>query len=212
MRSLRDLLIYHLDDMDDVMEQASLALLAFWSFLPLTPPSFAICSLGCLRTRLLPHAQVSITCCSAAGEGARATGVRCRQEGVSGDCAAGGEGCAWRAHQQDGPQFCKALPHGVHLGACNASGTLFRAIIVRLKPPHASCPLWLRRLGPTLTLTFTSTLIPPPAPKAVRGKPMSGEEVDLLYRVFDTNKDGFLELSGAPSPLLPARWHKPRDG
>ncbi|KAL4424906.1 hypothetical protein ABPG77_002129, partial [Micractinium sp. CCAP 211/92] len=31
--------------------------------------------------------------------------------------------------------------------------------------------------------------------QAVRGKPMSGEEVDLLYRVFDTNKDGFLELS-----------------
>ncbi|PSC69475.1 Magnesium transporter MRS2-4 [Micractinium conductrix] len=31
--------------------------------------------------------------------------------------------------------------------------------------------------------------------EAVRGKPMSKEEVDLLYRVFDTNKDGFLELT-----------------
>lgn len=37
----------------------------------------------------------------------------------------------------------------------------------------------------------------PNPPQAVRGKPMSREEVDLLYRVFDTNKDGFLELSGA---------------
>jgi len=25
---------------------------------------------------------------------------------------------------------------------------------------------------------------------------MSKDEVELLYRVFDTNKDGFLELSG----------------
>ena len=32
--------------------------------------------------------------------------------------------------------------------------------------------------------------------QAVRGKPMSKDEVELLYRVFDTNKDGFLELSG----------------
>lgn len=31
--------------------------------------------------------------------------------------------------------------------------------------------------------------------QAVRGKPMSKDEVELLYRVFDTNKDGFLELS-----------------
>lgn len=32
--------------------------------------------------------------------------------------------------------------------------------------------------------------------QAVRGKPMSKDEVELLYRVFDTNKDGFLELTG----------------
>lgn len=32
--------------------------------------------------------------------------------------------------------------------------------------------------------------------QAVKGRPMSIDEVNLLYRVFDTNKDGFLELSG----------------
>jgi hypothetical protein len=32
--------------------------------------------------------------------------------------------------------------------------------------------------------------------QAVKGKPMSDEEMDLLYRVFDSNKNGFLELSG----------------
>ncbi|EFN55977.1 hypothetical protein CHLNCDRAFT_145324 [Chlorella variabilis] len=31
--------------------------------------------------------------------------------------------------------------------------------------------------------------------QAVGGKPMSQEEVELLFRVFDTNKEGFLELS-----------------
>jgi magnesium transporter len=31
--------------------------------------------------------------------------------------------------------------------------------------------------------------------QAVRGKPMSKDEVELLYRVFDTNRDGLLELS-----------------
>lgn len=33
--------------------------------------------------------------------------------------------------------------------------------------------------------------------QAVKGKPMSRDEVELLYRVFDQNKDGLLELSGA---------------
>ncbi len=79
----------------------------------------------------------------------------------------------------------------------------------KLLPAHCIA----RLLPPTRTFKATArescTL---PRAQAVRGKPMSGEEVDLLYRVFDTNKDGFLELSGAPSPLLPARWHKPRDG
>jgi hypothetical protein len=32
--------------------------------------------------------------------------------------------------------------------------------------------------------------------QAVRGRPMSKDEVDLLFRVFDTNKEGLLELSG----------------
>lgn len=32
--------------------------------------------------------------------------------------------------------------------------------------------------------------------QAVKGRPMSKDEVSLLYRVFDTNKDGFLEISG----------------
>jgi magnesium transporter len=31
--------------------------------------------------------------------------------------------------------------------------------------------------------------------QAVRGRPMSKDEVDLLFRVFDTNKEGLLELS-----------------
>jgi magnesium transporter len=30
---------------------------------------------------------------------------------------------------------------------------------------------------------------------AVKGKPLSSEEIDLLYRVFDQNRDGFLEMS-----------------
>lgn len=30
---------------------------------------------------------------------------------------------------------------------------------------------------------------------AVKGRPMSQDEIDLVYRVFDTNRDGFLEMS-----------------
>lgn len=43
----------------------------------------------------------------------------------------------------------------------------------------------------------------PPHPtrsQAVRGKPMSKDEVELLYRVFDTNKDGFLEVRTEMEP------------
>ena len=46
--------------------------------------------------------------------------------------------------------------------------------------------------------------LPPPTPhppipharyQAVRGKPMSKDEVELLWRVYDTNAEGFLEVS-----------------
>ena len=48
-------------------------------------------------------------------------------------------------------------------------------------------------------------------PQAVKGRPMSSDEVNLLYRVFDSNRDGFLEISGAPPglPLLHGRMGLP---
>jgi hypothetical protein len=42
--------------------------------------------------------------------------------------------------------------------------------------------------------------------EAVRGKPMSKDESDLLFRVFDTNKEGLLELSGALTCLPVRCW------
>jgi hypothetical protein len=45
--------------------------------------------------------------------------------------------------------------------------------------------------GPALVMC-----LPCSALQAVKGRPMSLDEINLLYRVFDTNKDGFLEISG----------------
>lgn len=73
-------------------------------------------------------------------------------------------------------------------------------------------PLWLRQPSAAHAAVYYILTLPYmwlSAVQAVKGRPMSQDEVSLLYRVFDTNKDGFLEISGtltwrvtaAPNPL-----------